>query len=137
MLSSPIGVSKANEAMRYEVDLAYFLILLTNYLVTLVVSSEKTGHEPQRNLIDELIIGHKFRFEETLVLIKNVGEQIVTSYLLLNIYLDLFEHAVWVFKTCKSIISPEMVHINFNFIYERLAEGSLIRKSGKSCHPLG
>ena len=136
VFSSPVGVSKANEAFSYEVNLTYFLFFLTNYLVILVVTSEKTGHEPKRNLIDELTICHKLRFEEALVLIKNVREQIVPCYLLFNIYLDLFEHAIWVFETCKSIICPEMVHVYFDLVDERLAEWSLIGKSGKPNDPL-
>ena len=99
MLSSPVGVPKANEAFCHEVNLTYFLFLLTNDLVILVVTPEKTGHEPKRDLINEFTIGHKLRFEETLVLIKNVREQIVSRYLLFNIYLDLFEHAIWVFAS--------------------------------------
>lgn len=136
VLSSPVGVSKANEAFSHEVNLTYFLFFLTNYLVILVVTPEKTGHEPKRNLIDELTICHKLRFEEALVLIKNVREQIVSCYLLFNIYLDLFEHAIWVFETCKSIICPEMVHVYFDLVDERLAEWSLIGKSGKPNDPL-
>lgn len=116
MLSSPVGIPKANEAFCHEVNLTYFLFLLTNDLVILVVTPEKTGHEPKRDLIDELTIGHKLRLEETLVLIKNVREQIVSRYLLFNIYLDLFEHAIWVFETCKSIICPEMIHVYFDLV---------------------
>jgi hypothetical protein len=116
MLSSPIGVPKANEAFGHEVNLTYFLFLLTNDLVILVVTPEKTRHEPEGDLIDKLTIGHKLRLEETLVLIKNVREQVVSSYLLFNIYLDLFEHAIWVFETCKSIICPEMIHVYFDLV---------------------
>lgn len=74
MFSSPVGVPEANEAFRHEVYLTYFLFLLTNYLVILVGTPEKTGHEPKRDLIDELTVSHKLRFEKMLVLIKNIRE---------------------------------------------------------------
>ena len=136
MLTSPVGVTKANEAFRHKVYLAYLLILLTNYLVVLVVTPEKSGHESQGDLVDELTIGHKLRLEETLVLIKNVREKIVSCNLLFDVYLYLLEHAIWVFETCKSVICPEMVHVNFDLINQRLTEWSRVSKPRKSGNPL-
>jgi hypothetical protein len=98
VFASPVSVSIADETYCNEIHFRNLLVLLEDYTVDGILVIKFSWQEPQRNLVNEFTVLHKFILEKSLTAGIDVWEKIVLSNLLFDIFWDYFEHSIVAFK---------------------------------------